>query len=199
MRSFRSVLQIAILTELLGCSSPEVRSSPAPGGGPDLLAKTTSDAKGRAAASPSPAPAPPPATNCADEPQAEKAYYEAQRLFQRKRFWEAAPTYVISYNHCAHAQVLCAAGQAYWKTGNCDKAADLVGRCMQDQGLPEPARGVAAKLLASAQTCVASGQAIARKSTSRGDDDEMAEQEPAEASPWAALNWSQVGGAKRAP
>ncbi len=139
-----------------------------------------------------PVPVPPPvavavALPCADEPQAEKAFYEAQRLFAKKRYWEAAPAFVISYNFCNHPQVLCAAGQAYRRAQKCGKASELLGKCLAGD-VPAAARAQAQKLLAGAQACEREPPAVA----TRGEDDAAA---PTDDAVFATQAWSGASGA----
>ena len=99
---------------------------------------------------------------CADEAQAEKAFYEAQRLFQKKRYWEAAPAFVISFHFCQHPQVLCAAGQAYRRAQKCEKSAELLNQCLAGD-VPTAARAQAEKLLAGARACQREPTAVATR------------------------------------
>jgi hypothetical protein len=146
-----------------------------------------------APAAPAPAPAPA-ATACPGEAQAEKAFYEAQRLFQRKRYWEAAPGYVISYQFCAHPQVLCAAGQAYKRAGKCEKAAEYLGRCLAAD-VPAAARAPAEKLLAACKVCEVGK--VALRGTDEAGDDVM--EAPEDDAPFAQAPWSAARGTSRAP
>lgn len=163
MRSTRSLLPLSLL---FACSSPEVSVKPTDTPPPVPVVAPA-------------VPAPPDAA-CTDEPLAEKTFYEAQRLLQRKRYWEAAPTFVISYNHCAHAQVLCAAGHAYQKAGNCDKSAAVLDRCLADASLPEAARLRGVKLKGDADRCLA-GRAPAAPPTDSASAPRPAEKQTASA------------------
>jgi len=136
---------------------------------------------------------------CSNEPLAEKTFYEAQHLLQNKRYWEAAPTFVMSYNHCAHAQVLCAAGHAYHKSKNCLKSAEVIQRCLADPGLPQPARARGLQLKGDAQRCLASQSQAASEATvaSSGDRDvssDEAEVPDPEDAVWIGAKWTEVGG-----
>jgi hypothetical protein len=158
MRSVRSLLQVIALS---ACASPVVAPAPAPVAAPVAVASVV----------------------CQDEAQAEKAYYEAQRLFQKKRYWEAAPAFVISYNFCHHAQVLCAAGQAYRHAQKCGKSAEMLEKCLGGE-VPATARVQASKLLAGAQACQREPAAAAM----RGQEEETAYVEDDSAfatQPWA--------------
>ncbi len=161
MRSLRSVLPLAFLT---ACAAPV--TAPAP-----------------VALAVAPAAA---ARVCQDEPQAEKAYYEAQRLFQKKRYWEAAPAFVISYNFCNHPQVLCAAGQAYRRAQKCGKSVELLQKCLASD-VPSAARAQAEKLLAGAQTCEREASSVAL----RGDPADAAEPDDAA---FGTQSWVGAGG-----
>lgn len=155
-----------------------------------------------ATSAPAPAPAPAaapaaavaPAATCPDEAQAEKAFYEAQHLFQRKRYWEAAPGYVISYQFCPHPQVLCAAGQAYKRAGKCEKASEYLSRCLASD-VPTAARAPAEKLLAACKVCDSGKIALRGEDSS---DDEAPAAEPDDA-PFAQAPWSAAKGTARAP
>ncbi len=162
MRSVRSVLPLAAL---VACATPAIVP-------PVALA-------------PAPAPARAVAT-CADVAQAEKAFYEAQRLFQKKRYWEAAPAYVISFQFCNHPQVLCAAGQAYRRAQKCGKASELLEKCLADD-VPAAARAQAQKLLASAQACAREPPAVA----TRGETEDVAEPDDAA---FALQTWPMATG-----
>ena len=161
MRSVRSVLPVSLL---LACSAPAVAPM---------------------AATPV-APAAPASVACPDEAQAEKAFYEAQRLFQKKRFWESAPAFVVSYNFCNHAQVLCAAGQAYRRANKCEKSSELLQKCLSGD-VPAAARTQAMKLLVGAQVCARDPAAVA----TRGENDDAAPTDDAE---FATQSWSGVAG-----
>jgi hypothetical protein len=171
MRSIRSILPLAALC---GCAAPVTVTVNLP---------------------PPVAVAAPPATvapaGCAEEAQAEKAYYEAQRLFQKKRFWEAAPAFVISYNFCNHAQVLCAAGQAYRRAQKCEKATDYLTRCLAGD-VPAAARSQAQKLLISAQSCARDPEVVA----TRGEAESTVEADDAA---FATQPWSGALGAAGSP
>ena len=176
MRSLRSVLQVAAAVTISACAPALVAPVPA-----------------AAPAAPAPALATPAVAACADEAQAEKAYYEAQRLFQKGRYWEAAPGFVISYNFCRHAQVLCAAGQAYKRAGKCEKSVESLARCL-DGDIPATARKQAQKLLTAAEGCGHAGEVV----TLRGTED--ATPEETEGDVFAIQPWSTAAGASdRAP
>ena len=135
-----------------------------------------------------------PATpKCDDALRGEKTFYEAQMLYGKKRYDEAAPTYLMSFQACAHSQVLCAAGQAYYKAGKCGRAVELVQKCLPD--MPDGPRAAAAKLLASAEQCTQSGQ---RRAT--GDDDPLdsGAKIPDEEAPFATSAYKDVA-TPRAP
>ena len=172
MRSVRSVLP---LVGLIACAAPVIAPPVAP--------------------TPAPAPAHA-AAACADEAQAEKAFYEAQRLFQTKRYWEAAPAYVISFQFCNHPQVLCAAGQAYRRAQKCDKASELLEKCLSGD-VPDAARVQAHKLLANAQACAREPPTVA----TRGETDDIVEPDDAAFAlqAWPAATGKAAEGTPGAP
>lgn len=186
MRSIRSLLplglrvlnpfRICALVTVVACSAPVV--APATASAPVDRVPVQSSA------------------TCQDEAQAEKAYYEAQRLFQKKRYWEAAPAFVISFNFCNHPQVLCAAGQAYRRAQKCEKSSELLHKCLSGD-VPLAARTQAEKLLASARACERDPTAVA----TRGEPAEASEPDDAGfgAQPWATAADKSVDGKLGAP
>lgn len=132
---------------------------------------------------------------CPDAAQAEKAYYEAQRLFEKQRYWEAAPAFVISYNFCNHGQVLCAAGQAYRRAQKCSKAAEALTRCLAAD-IPLSARSQGQKLLANANACAREPEVIAKRGGDENDEAAAATDDATfAAQPWATAAGKAADGA----